>query len=444
MRTSLVAALIALAAAPSAHALAPNDFAWGWPITHIEGSGPHQITLPLEVHEVLQTEDQRDLQIFDASGSPIPMARYSPPVAEEAERRIGLATFALQRPASAAVVDTLLQVERGPDGSLRRIAADLGGGGSTRTRVDHLIDASDLEDPLGALELGWSASGDVRARFSVETSEDLEHWRTLVPGATVLTLQEGDATLEQRRIDLPAGARRYLLLRALDDQELGALQVEGIIEPMRIAPSLQWVEAKRVDSGNGGGFAFEAPGHFDVRKVRVVPQGERRLAEVQVRSVARGQRSERARFTVVQLRENGEVVSHDEATVAAATRGRRWEVISDPPLDVPPKLLLGARPDRFAFLPEGQGPWVLAAGSGDARHGFAPVQAAIDAIARREGRTWQPPEATLGARVELGGPSALVARPSSTMVLWGVLLAGAALVAALAVRLLRSGGAPQP
>jgi hypothetical protein len=436
-----LALLLLFCLATPALAAAPADYAFAWPLD-VSGlpSSAWQFELPPAVHAVLVTDDQRDFQIFDADGKPLPLARYEPPPPLREEKRIPLPVFAIPRRPDGGDIDARLRVVRAPDGSLRQIEADLANARTGPQVADYLLDASRVEEGIDALQLAWSAGpGAVRGRFAVEESDDLERWRTVVQAATVVDLQEGAATLARRRIALGGRRARYLRLRTLDDVQLGTLSVEAVIELPLPAPALRWIEAELTELNDAGVTTWRVPGSFDVVAARVLPRGERALTEVVLRSRHDGTWIERTRLTLFSLRQGEERVERDRAAISEGPRARRWQLVASPPLDVPPRLLLGVRPDRFAFLLQGRAPFILAAGSGDARRPPAPVGDALEEIGRRMEPRWQPPIATLGDRFVLSGEQALAPTkeiPWPQVLLWSALVAGVLLVAALALRML--------
>ena len=113
-----------------------------------------------------------------------------------------------------------------------------------------------------------------------------------------------------------------------------------------------------------------------------------------------------------------------------------------------PDLMLGYRPDSVVFLAEGAGPYTLAAGSVSARHADYPVDAALTSLRASLGRDWQPPPAALGQAKASGGEAVLKAAappvPWRRWVLWAILVGGAALIAGLAISLLRGAKPPPP
>jgi hypothetical protein len=451
------AALLAVAAA-----VAPSDFAYTWPLVTGGDGGAWQVELTPDVHRVLVDPELRDVEVFDAAGRPVPVARYEPLPPAPIERRVSLPVFAFPRPAGDVAWDVRLRVARGPDRSLRQLASAVVERGPPPRASDYVLDASRAGAPIEALQLSWAPrSGETAARFAVEGSEDLEHWSVLVPAATVVSLERGGDALDRREIPVPASAATYLRLRALGESVLDDLRVDAKLVPAPPPPVRSWQETRLSaheitplpgDGGRRHGvYTYEVPGWLDVEAVRLEP-ATRSLAQVTVRSrVGEGETAAwlgRGGFTLVGVREGDEAVVRDEAAVNPGPRSRTWRIEALPPFDEPPRLFVSAKPDRFAFLAQGSGPYRLAAGSGSARRADAPVADAVRELRQRFGPTWEPTPATLGPREVAGGERALepapVPLPWKTWILWAVLAVGAGLVALLAVRLLRNPPASGP
>jgi hypothetical protein len=107
---------------------------------------------------------------------------------------------------------------------------------------------------------------------------------------------------------------------------------------------------------------------------------------------------------------------------------------------------LGYQPASIVFLAQGTPPYVLVAGSADARTTQDAVEPMLAALRARHGAQWAPAVATLGQASPRAGSAAYTPpatpREWKTLTLWGVLVLGALLVGGFAFSLLR--GKPQP
>jgi hypothetical protein len=467
MRNVYFASFAALAVLPAASAPAAEDWAYAWTIETPAGSAAAQVELTPEVYAAATAADLHDVAVVDAAGEPVPTAFYRPPVATSVEALVDPPVFALPRPAQAgAVADNeaiRLQIERGSDGRLRRIDANLSpaaGGGTVAAdvRTDLLLDASAIHDAFAALRLDWDDGADTTAQFAVDGSEDLQQWRTLVARATVLRLTQNGNRLDRHEIPLERAHAAYLRLRRLDDGPALA----GLATRLRTtAPSSaahatrQWLTAtfaasEPVPAQPGreprpDAFRYQLPAPLAIEAVKLELADDNSLARVRLASARRSgdaeQWSPRAEFVAFRLRQGDALIGNDEITVAHAAPARDWRIEPATPVAHAPVLSVAYRPDRLAFLAQGTGPYRLVAGSAHARRGDYPVDAALASLRAGQGKDWQPPLATLGARSTLAGETARIAAPAprdwKSWLLWAVLVGAAVVIAGMAAGLLR-------
>ncbi len=473
--------LCTLFGAAAAAAATADDYAYGWAVQAQAGGSAWQVELTPEVYAAVTTADLRDLAIVNAAGEAVPAAPFRAPGAKPTthEELLALPTFVLPHApdasASAASGDAIrLQIERGADGKLRRVDADLGAAATptadTRPdllRHDLLLDASGVRAAFAALRIDWAeGSGDVSAQFAVDGSDDLQSWRVLAPRATVLRLTQNGNRLDRHDVPLNSASATYLRLRRLDD----GTDLQGLTARLRTVtsstagPPRQWLEAAatgpdkhRLDASFGRAdgtqvvaWRYQLPAPLAIDSIRLELADDNSLARVVVLS-RHGAREDdpaawmqRASLVAFRLRQDDGVIGNDELSAAPAARARDWRVESATPLEHAPKLSVGYQPDRFVFLAQGEGPYRLVAGSANARRGDYPVDAALASLRASHGSDWQPPLAALGARTTLKGDSALVAavveKPLDwkTWLLWAVLVGAAALIGGLALSLLKS------
>lgn len=144
----------------------------------LQGEGPwYRLSIPMSVQLSAAHADLRDLRVFDAEGEALPYAlvagserQASTP--HEAEVRL----FPLRGTSAADATQPNLRVQRNTSGTIVEVLPE-NAGPAAETLRGWLIDASAVTFPLERLRLDWSSPEEGFQRFSVEASDDLEHWQ---------------------------------------------------------------------------------------------------------------------------------------------------------------------------------------------------------------------------------------------------------------------------
>lgn len=444
-------------------AVAADDYAYAWPLALAGDSAAWQVELSPEVYAAIRDAQLRDVEVLDAAGQPVPVAPRVAQTTNVAQPTdIELPQFALPAaaPGSGADEKLSLRVERGPDGRLRRLDAEVGGtqaqsaGPVSVGAGDILLDASTLEVAIDSLWLDWdSTGGNVIAHFNVSGSDDLQQWRALASGATVMSLQQDGSILAHHQIALNGAHAKYLRLQGSDgEQRPPGLRARArtLARSTLTQPALVWLDAHAggttaAAADKPAAFAYRLPAPLAIDSLKLELAGTNSLARVRIVSQAgtddRGPWQTRAEFTAFRLRQGDIESVNDEMATYGGARAQDWRVEPATPLAQAPSLRVAFRPDRFVFLAQGNGPYLLVAGSARARRADYPVDIALTQLRTKLGADWQPPLATLGARAVLQGDRALTAAPPppdwKTWLLWAVLVGAAALIGGLALSLLR-------
>ena len=450
-----VLATALLACAGAVHAGTPSDYAWRWPLATQGDSAAWQFELTPEIYAALTDRGLRDFEVFNADGQPVPVARLTvDPETQPGVAQVPLPVFALPRRVDGND-DVSLRLERGANGRLSLLQADVAGAAPS-TLIDYVLDADLNRDPqrpatVDRLDLQWPEQGDVRVRFAVEGSDDLEHWQTLVDAAAVVSLHQGGAMLQRRDIAFAPTALRYLRLRQLDGDAVPGLQVSA--RRMRAGASLpQWrrtsarlIETTK-DPADGLFYRYALPARLPVGRARVVLAADNTTAQVIVDAQTGDDPAQLVwvpvgRQSVFRLQQGGLRIDNDDLFLTAPMPAQSWRIRSATPLQPTPGFEVAYLPDRFVFLAQGRGPYTLAAGSRRAMHADLPVEEALAPLRERLGPAWTPPVARVGARTAGGGDAAYAppARPTDwrSILLWALLIGGAAVVAGFALTLLR-------
>lgn len=453
-------------------------YAYAWPLQTQGDSAAWQVQLTPEVYAAVSTEDLGDLAVINGAGQAVPFAPDNTVArAVPLDTAVDLPVFTLpELPRNAAGDETIrLHIDRGPDGKLHRLDAQVSGAtvppsaAPASGQRDLLLDASTLHAPLAGLRIDWSdTGGDVTAQFSISASDDLQQWRALVPSATVLNLKQDGNSLARHTVALNNVRAAYLRMHRLDDgPALPGLTVQAhtvSLSSNESNPDL-WLEATAEsgvaqllyptlapgDARQRTFYAYHLPAVLDIRSVRLALVDDNSIARVELASRrAQAQQSDPNSWLpcgggiAFRLRQGDSTIDNDDWPISPSRRARNWRIELTTPLQHAPNLAVAYRPDRFVFLAQGAGPYRLVAGSASARRGDYPVDIALAQLRAKLGSDWRPPLIALGVRSDLQGSHAfdpVVEAPAErdwrTWLLWGLLVGAAAVVGGLALSLLR-------
>ena len=440
--------VVAAGASLAASAAPPNidDYAQG---VVVEGYGATpllELALPDPVYQGVTRADLRDVRVFNAEGAPVPHAYCAAPdtspsvITEES-----LPLFELQ---SAARAQEGGRIEVETPGGTQVNVQERGreSGGTVRDGRTHIIDARSIEDPLRAIQFDWSSADDAsEARVRIETSDDLDRWRTVVASSTLLRADRAGETLRRERIELPLQPYEYLRVQRADDGApliLNGVVAERVgaaseIEPLWFMPNALPAEEPHV-------LLFDADRLAPVRFARLRLPHDNSSISVTLQS----RPDEKAPWRERWSGEAYTIVSNTERRTSPPARfdptsDRHWRVLlpNDAATNPHPTLELGYRPLQLRFLAQGPAPYTVAFGSRRAELASPlPCEGLLADVAAEERRRMIT-EAYPGELKRLSGEAALRPLPRKTptrvVVLWGVLVVGVALLVAMAVSLLK-------
>jgi len=424
-----------------------GDYARQWALSPAEAeAGAYRVVLDEAVYRSAIDPALRDVEVFNADGQALPGAVFAADEPQaQAPRARALPWFPLPPAAAAGGADLRLIAERDASGRVQRVEASVASAPAA-DGTQWLVDASALGEAPRALLIDWpDAAAPFELAYRVDGSDDLRSWRTLNPGTPLLDLRRDGARLQQRRIPLNGQARYLRLLPARAGQPTLALDgVRAELAPAPVVADRQWLELqgqRRDDSGKPV-FEFELQGRFPVTRVDVRLPGNNAL-EWTLHSRDSRDASWTWRAGPWMAYQVGQDGQSEPRALSAPVRDRYWRLTPATPVGAGvPDLRLGYRSEVLVFLAQGQPPYALAAGSGRALRGDAPIGPLLDALRRRHGESWQPASASLAADAEeLAGQAALSPAPLprdwTNLLLWAVLVLGAVLVAGFGLSLLR-------
>jgi hypothetical protein len=402
--------------------------------------------LPPDVYRGVTSSEFRDVAVFNARGEVVP--HVLAPVADSSDLNsaaLSLPVFPLKGNDRAVMEALRLTIESTGgkvDLALPEDRGSASGGPNEGGLVGgYIVDGRALAR-LAALELGWSDDApEFAGRLRVEGSDNLGDWRTIVDAAPIANLRAGEARLIERRIEMRSAGAKYWRLTWVGPR--APFEITSVsAHPASGGPELRRtslvLEGRRV-SGKPGEYEFDAGGYFPVDRVNLQLPEMNSVVEVTLLTRASASKPWRpvtsgAGFYRLQGTDS-ELVNGDVRVFS--TTDRYWRVRVDPSRggmgEAAPRLKIAWPAHEVVFLARGQGPFTLAYGNG-ALSALAGRIASIPKGARIL-------DASLGEQQPLGGESrrasASARAPSKSMVLWGVLGLGVALLAYMAYRLSR-------
>lgn len=418
----------------------PADFAQQWPVSAL-GEGAYAINLNEEIYRIVQKPDLSDLVAFNAAGEALPFgpmpAFYGPMPATWVQAK----TFSLPKEASQNPDLLKLHVQRSAAGELR-LDADFANQISVTQTHDWIIEIAAVDQAIETLQVELSGqAGDFNAQLVVQASQDLQQWQHLNT-ASIVSLQQDGQRLQRLQIELPGSSAKYLRVQSLDAP--AGLLISGFKlkqRPFGIvrSPPLQWLQANYLKK-DGRGFVYELPARISPEQFNIELNNTNAIAQF---SIAARQNEldywqPQSSLTVFRLRAAG-VSLDNEASSVQSGRVRYWRIESNTEIDEAPVLKFSYRPEQFLLLTHGAAPYFIAAGSMKAQRDQYPLDVLVSQVKQNQGRDWKPAEVSLGKAVKAIGNMEDISRMPTdwrNILLWSVLLLGAAAVVLMVLKLL--------
>jgi hypothetical protein len=247
-----VTVTVAVAVALPAAAVAPSTD------LRLEGVGPYYtLELPLAWQVQAGTTDLRGLQLRNAIGEPLPYAWADAAPAQQSPARGSVPVFRLPAPKPAK--------KDAPDDTPRGWVLDLRGVKGAVMEV--------------ALALPDSANGVYPV--AVEASEDLTHWRTVRSEVQLVALQHQGQRLDSSVLDLGGVRAAYLRLRSLGTGPVPELtDAEVTTATLQWPqPALQWSEPMEPTSCDAQHCDYTLPA-VALEAVELLPRDANTVAQV--------------------------------------------------------------------------------------------------------------------------------------------------------------------
>ncbi|MDP9533195.1 DUF3999 domain-containing protein [Pseudomonas protegens] len=427
----------------------PGDFKSQVPLT-LSGEGPwYRLELPLAVQLQASQTDLRDIRVFNAAGEPQAYALARQQAQTREQRSLAdVKWFPLYNSAQAGDSIPSVRVQSNANGTLVEVqpATELEAG--EEVLRGWLLDASAIKAPLQQLVLDWTSERDGFQRFSIEASDDLQHWQSWGEGQ-VARLSFADERVEQHEVALPGQSARYLRLLWNTPQAapvLTSAQLQSSTTSSLPSP-LVWSQPLGGTAAKAGEYSWQLPKGLNVERVRVELKQANSLAP----ATLYGRRESSLPWQplsdglLYRLTQNGQDVQQNELQLPGQTVQQLKLTVDERGGGLgaeAPTLQFAVRGTQLVFLARGAGPYTLALGNPTATAANLPLATLIPDYSPQRlkelGQAKVEGEAQLTTSTAASPDVAVASGPDWKKIgLWAVLLLGVLALAGMAFSLLR-------
>ncbi|WP_330212390.1 DUF3999 domain-containing protein [Pseudomonas sp. Z18(2022)] len=423
----------------------PADFTTRVPLT-VSGEGPwYRLELPLAVQLSARQADLSDVRVFNAAGEPqaYALARQS---AQSTESRslANVKWFPLYAAADSTETVPSVRVQSTSTGTLVQVQPPSQLEAGEEVLRGWLLDASAIKAPLQQLILDWTSERDGFQRFSIEASDDLQHWRSWGEGQ-VARLSFADERVEQHEVSLPGQSARYLRLlwKGQAAPALTSAQLESVNAHSLPLP-LVWSQPLSGSRLKAGEYSWQLPNALNVERLRIDLSQPNSLAPVTLSGRRESNQAWQPLSSglLYRLTQNGQDVLQNELQLPG-------QAVAQLKLDVDerggglgveaPALSFAVRATQLVFLARGEPPFTLALGNPSVKGANLPLSTLIpDYSAERLAGLGQ---AKVAGEAVVTSPAVVATVDTGPnwkkLGLWAVLLLGVAALGAMAYSLLR-------
>lgn len=424
----------------------PTDYNTQVPLT-LSGEGPwYRLELPLTLQLSARQSDLSDVRVFNAAGEPQAYALAQEQAQATQSRSLtNVKWFPLYNSADAPQATPSVRVRSSANGTLVEVSPSGQLEAGEEVLRGWLLDASAIKTPLQQLVLDWSSERDGFQRFSIEASDDLQHWQAWGDGQ-VARLSFADERVEQHEVALPGLSARYLRLLWQSPQAapvLSSAQLASSTTSSLPLP-LVWSQPLAGTSTKAGEYTWQLPLGLPLEQVRVELAQANSLAPVNLYGRQDGNAPWQTLSSglLYRLTQNGQDVIQDQLQLPGLAVAQLKLVVDERGGGLgaqAPTLRFAVRSTQLVFLARGEPPFSLALGNPTVKAANLSLSTLIPDYSPQR-------LAGLGKATASGAAVTTVQPPVVPVVvgtdwkkigLWVVLLLGVAALAGMAFSLLR-------
>lgn len=438
MKTALIG-LLAMVGWAQASPPPIDDYGWRFPVSLSADGDVHLMELTPEIYRSLAEPTLGDLRLIDAAGNEVSFGALTPsPV--DLERGL---------PWAISIIDTAFVPLPETDPETLNALMLNGNQFPARAHVQLRLPNTELQS-LDVLRIQYTGHRALPndTRWWLESRDgEVRH----LPQQTGMRFDRSTGSGEARLTfdALPLSQARHLWLRV--QTVPSDLRIVGAFAELTPRPDLHEasiIATPLIQAEQASGNFYRIDGFFPIHAAEIELSTGAALANIRLSSRQSARQNPwqyRGETTVFDVRIERAQLMRGSLRMAS-TRDTEWRLDSAPELRQPPQLRLWYRPDRFLIAHSGPAELMLYAGHYADRRPWYPVDTLMRDLRSRLGDQWSPPQAKLGAAIEVRGHLALQPPPEPPpyrkWLLWTALILAVGIITWMASRLMFAPNTP--
>lgn len=210
-------------------ALSEHDFAY-IAETQTNGNTPYyELEIPTVVYETISRPDLGDLRVLNGNGHVVPHGLRRTAIQRNKKTETKKIPFyPLYQQAGQSISNLHLNIKRNAQGEVINIHSRLPNNEQNNRLAGYLIDLREWKNPVNQLKIIWKNSDNTSfiRKLKISKSSNLERWRLIASGKTLVNLSYQNHHLMENTINIYSAKTNYLQL-LFQDQKPG-LEIESI------------------------------------------------------------------------------------------------------------------------------------------------------------------------------------------------------------------------
>ena len=337
-----------------------------------------EIEIPRTLYEKMQRRDYGDLRVFSADGQIVPhqFSQSATRVDSKQETPLVFYPFSKEQAANPSNIQVIINQKAG--GQSLQINQHLANKSPNINEYQYiLINKSENQTKkrkdspkLCKLQLDWEQDKPSSIiSFKLESSDQLQNWKTLSRKLTVSKLNYSGSQLLHNQVHFSCTSQKYLRLTWLQpNQQTHLVQIKGLYTK-KGEQQTQWQSfGKPRYSAEEKGWLFESNIIASISKLEFVAPQDGLLYKGILYSRNNEKEAWRYRKEVSQYRLNmGDTILQSNPVSISPNNDRFWKLIMQAETQFAenqlPEIRAGWMPKQLYFLAQGNGPFTLAFGN---------------------------------------------------------------------------------